>query len=77
MRGTFLTFSDGARACLGRKFAQTEYVAFLTALLKDYRVVLGDDMDARAVEKDLYLRSAGKVTLSPLDNVRLSLKRRF
>ena len=76
MRGTFLTFSDGSRACLGRKFAQAEYIGFLVALLKDFRVVLGEGMDAEQVEKDLYLRCAGKVTLSPLDNVRLGLRRR-
>ena len=76
MRGTFLTFSDGARACLGRKFAQAEYVAFLVVLLRDYKVILGEGMDAAVVEKDLYLRCAGKVTLSPLDNVKLGLRKR-
>lgn len=76
MRGTFLTFSDGARACLGRKFAQAEYIAFLAKLLRKYRVILGESMDAVAVEKDLYLRCAGKVTLSPLDNVKLGLRER-
>ena len=32
MRGTFITFSDGSRVCLGRKFAQAEYIAFMAAL---------------------------------------------
>jgi len=77
MRGTFLTFSDGARTCLGRKFAQAEYVAFLVALLKDYRVVLGEGMNPQEVERDLFLRSAGKVTLAPLDNVKLGLEVRM
>lgn len=76
MRGTFLTFSDGSRACLGRKFAQAEYLGLLTALLKEYRVVLGEGMDKVQVEKDIYLRCAGKVTLSPLDNVSLGLRKR-
>ncbi|KAI9878966.1 MAG: hypothetical protein M1830_010020 [Pleopsidium flavum] len=76
MRGTFLTFSEGARACLGRKFAQAEYIGFLAALLKDFRVVLGEGMDPVEVENDLYLRCAGKVTLSPLDKVKLGLEKR-
>jgi cytochrome P450 len=76
MRGTLLTFSDGSRACLGRKFAQAEYIAFLAALLKDYRVQLAPESDPKAVERDINLKCAGKVTLAPLDNVKLSLKKR-
>lgn len=76
MRGTFLTFSDGARTCLGRKFAQAEYIAFLVALLKEYRVVLAEGMVAKEVERDLYLRSAGTVTLSPLGEVKMGLRKR-
>jgi len=33
-----LLFSQGPRNCLGKKFAQVEAVAFLTILLRDYRV---------------------------------------
>ena len=76
MRGTLLTFSDGARACLGRKFAQAEYVAFLTALLSEFQVVLAPGEDPGRVERDLFLKSAGKVTLSPWRNVRLTLQKR-
>lgn len=80
MRGTLLTFSDGARACLGRKFAQSEYMAFLAALLKDYRVCLpagGEgSLDSRMVERDLFNKSAGKVTLAPFAEVGLRLERR-
>ncbi|OCL05914.1 cytochrome P450 [Glonium stellatum] len=76
MRGTLLTFSDGSRACLGRKFAQAEYVAFLAALLRDYRVQLEPGQNRGEIERDLYLKSAGKVTLAPLGNVRLGLEKR-
>ena len=76
MRGTLLTFSDGARACLGRKFAQAEYVAFLTALLREFRVVLAAGEDRQKVERDLFLKSSGKVTLSPCRNFGLTLQRR-
>ncbi|CAA7270196.1 unnamed protein product [Cyclocybe aegerita] len=34
----FSAFSIGPRACIGRKFATTEAVAFLSVLLRDYRV---------------------------------------
>lgn len=77
MRGTLLTFSDGARACLGRKFAQAEYVAFLTALLHEYKVVLAPGEDPKAVERDIFLKSAGKVTLSPCRSTGLTLQKRF
>jgi cytochrome P450 len=76
MRGTLLTFSDGARACLGRKFAQAEYMAFFAGLLRDYRVELAPGSDAKTVERDLFLKCAGKVTLAPLNNIKLSLRRR-
>ncbi|KEQ98177.1 hypothetical protein AUEXF2481DRAFT_471843 [Aureobasidium subglaciale EXF-2481] len=76
MRGTLLTFSDGARSCLGRKFAQAEYIAFLTSLLRDYRVELEPGQDVATVRRDLDLKCAGKVTLAPLDTLRLTLKKR-
>ncbi|KAL5425800.1 hypothetical protein PMIN07_011423 [Paraphaeosphaeria minitans] len=76
MRGTFITFSDGARACLGRKFAQAEYIAFLATLLREYEVALGSEMDRDLTEKDLNWRCAGKVTLAPNDHVRLKLVKR-
>ena len=34
----FTAFSIGARACIGRKFATVEAVAFLTMLLRDWKV---------------------------------------
>jgi cytochrome P450 len=76
MRGTLLTFSDGARACLGRKFAQAEYIAFLVASLRDYKVGLAPGYDAKVVERDLYLKSGGKLTLAPFSHVKFSLEKR-
>lgn len=37
-RGTFLSWSDGARDCPGRKFSQVEAVATIATLFKDWRV---------------------------------------
>lgn len=95
MKGTLLTFSDGARACLvsspatpvtetradylliqGRKFAQSEYIAFLTGLLQDFTVELGSTENAEEVKDMLDRASAGKVTLAPLRGVKLRLQRR-
>lgn len=38
VRGTFLSWSDGARDCLGKKLSQVEAVATIAALFKDWRV---------------------------------------
>ena len=35
---SFLGFSVGPRVCLGRKFATTEAVCFLTHLIRDWKV---------------------------------------
>lgn len=37
-RGTFLGWSEGARDCPGRKFAQVEFVASIAVLFRDWRV---------------------------------------
>jgi cytochrome P450 len=77
MRGTLLTFSDGARACLGRKFAQAEYIAFFATLLRTYRVVLQPGQNPAKIQKDLFAKSAGKITLAPLDKVQIKLEKRI
>ncbi|KAE8143180.1 putative cytochrome P450 oxidoreductase [Aspergillus pseudotamarii] len=76
MRGTLLTFSDGARACLGRKFAQAEYMAFFSVLLHTFEITFAEGVDRDQARRDLDLKCAGKVTLAPLDGQRLVLKRR-
>ncbi|KAI0487071.1 cytochrome P450 [Xylaria cf. heliscus] len=37
-RGTFIAWSEGERACPGRKFSQIEFVATIAVLFKDWRV---------------------------------------
>lgn len=76
MRGTLLTFSDGARACLGRKFAQAEYMAFFSVLLHRFEVTFAEGVVKDQARRDLDLKCAGKVTLAPLEGQRLALKRR-
>lgn len=36
-KGTFIAWSDGARSCPGKKFAQVEFVATMAALFRNYR----------------------------------------
>ena len=72
-KGTFLTFSEGARACLGRKFALVEYVAFFAGILRNYRIKLGTNENPERVERVLRLRCAGAITLAPAEDVKLFL----
>ncbi|KAI1309757.1 cytochrome P450 [Xylaria venustula] len=73
-KGTFMTFGEGPRACLGRNFAKVEFVAFFSRLLKNHRLELGDGMNPRNIEQDLRLLSGGSpVTLIPPHSVDVKL----
>ncbi|ERF69442.1 hypothetical protein EPUS_07846 [Endocarpon pusillum Z07020] len=48
----FFIFSDGARACLGSKVAQAEYITFPARLFHKHQVIMRESMDAVAMEKD-------------------------
>ncbi|KAK3324444.1 putative cytochrome P450 oxidoreductase [Cercophora scortea] len=76
MRGTLLTFSDGGRACLGRKFAQAEYMALFATLLRRYRVKFANGVDVKQAKIDLSNKCGGTLTLSPLPGFRLELELR-
>ncbi|KAI9793647.1 MAG: hypothetical protein M1816_007542 [Peltula sp. TS41687] len=43
VRGTYIPFSDGPRACLGRKFAQVEITAVLATIMRQHSVELAVD----------------------------------
>ena len=45
-RGAFLAFSEGHRACLGRRFAQVEVVAALATIFREHSVELSVDQYA-------------------------------
>ncbi|KAK4983975.1 hypothetical protein LTR50_006885 [Elasticomyces elasticus] len=77
IKGTFLTFNEGPRACLGRRFAQVEFIAFFSRLLKQYRLTLGGVARRDEVEKMIRLRSGGSpVTLVPPEDVKVYLTSR-
>lgn len=42
-RGAYIPFSEGFRACLGRRFAQVEVLAVLAVIFRDYSVELALD----------------------------------
>lgn len=44
-KGAYMTFSDGARACPGRRFAQVEVTAVLTTILQKWSVELDVGVD--------------------------------
>jgi cytochrome P450 len=51
-RGAFIPFSEGFRACLGRRFAQVEVLAALAAIFSQYSVELAVDRYATDAEVD-------------------------
>lgn len=76
-KGTFFTFSEGPRACMGKRFATTEFIAFFACLLKNYRIQLGPEASAEEVDRTMRCRSGGSpVTLVPPEDVKLVLVRR-
>lgn len=76
-RGTFLTFSEGPRACLGRRFAQAEFVCFFAEVLKHHRLRLSHGVDRKGVEQLFRSCSAGSpITLAPPSDVGLMLEQR-
>lgn len=72
VRGAYVPFSDGVRACLGKKFAQVEFVAALAVMVKQYRIELAGDSEEfrqkaeRALEGGLYVLTLGMEEDVPL-----------
>jgi len=78
-RDAFVPFSAGPRACLGRKFAETEAVAALTMLVSRYKITIkeepqfaGETFEQR---KTRVLKCWNGVTLTP-SRVPLTFTRR-
>ena len=61
---------------MGWKFAEVEFLAFFAVMLRQYRVKLGEGVSKDLTEKQIFLRCAGDITLSPYDNVKLVLDKR-
>ncbi|PWY77047.1 cytochrome P450 monooxygenase [Aspergillus heteromorphus CBS 117.55] len=77
VRGAYLPFSDGFRACLGKKFAQVELVAALAVLLRDYRVELADNSEeGRGNACRILDKSTSVLTLAMRESVPLLFRKR-
>ncbi|KGO48199.1 Cytochrome P450 [Penicillium expansum] len=75
-RGTFMTFNEGPRACPGRRFAQVEFVAFFSQLLRDHRLGLVDESTTARENLEHQVRLLGggsPVTLVPPVDVKVCL----
>lgn len=75
VRGSFIPFSDGVRACMGKKFSQVEFVVALSILFRDYRMELApiqpqESMAERRQRAEQALEgSSSFITLSLQDRV--------
>ncbi|KAF8161201.1 cytochrome P450 [Crassisporium funariophilum] len=69
-RDAFVPFSAGARACLGRKFFETEGIAVLTMLISRYKITIKEEQrfsgETFEQTKERVLRSRNALTLTPL-----------
>ncbi|GLB37532.1 putative cytochrome P450 [Lyophyllum shimeji] len=69
-RDAFLPFSAGARACLGRKFFETEGIAILTMLMSQYKIEVKEEpqfaSETFAQRKARILACRAGLTLTPI-----------
>ncbi|KAL2005169.1 hypothetical protein VTN00DRAFT_3019 [Thermoascus crustaceus] len=82
VRGAFIPFSDGFRACMGKKLAQVEFIAALAVIFREYRVGLArtcecktEDDTRRRAERALR-ESSAFLTLTMRDEVPLFFQKR-
>ncbi|KAH7100235.1 cytochrome P450 [Auriculariales sp. MPI-PUGE-AT-0066] len=79
-KGTFLPFSEGNRACSGKKFAAVEFVRVVLVLLREWRVEILDQAEGWGAERVLKVlagRKAGALTLQPPESVPVRFVRRI
>ncbi|KAJ7889916.1 cytochrome P450 [Mycena olivaceomarginata] len=69
--GTFLPFSEGSRACSGKKFATVEFMIVVFTLLRQHRVQLAEGCTAEWAKKVMSGRKPGGITLQPPEDIPL------
>jgi cytochrome P450 len=85
IRGSYIPFSDGPRSCLGRRFAQTEVVATLAVIFREYSMELEVDHLASDSEveqmptkdRETVYHKAREQCLSTLDGARTMISLRL
>lgn len=85
IRGSYIPFSDGPRSCLGRRFAQTEVVATLAVIFREYSMELEVDHLASDTEveqmstgdRERLYRKGREQCLSTLDGARTMISLRL
>lgn len=75
-KGSFLAFSEGARACLGKRVATVEFIAVIFTLLRQYRVELEEGWSTGRVRKILEGRKPDALTRQPPEPIPLRFIRR-
>ncbi|KAK0479259.1 cytochrome P450 [Armillaria novae-zelandiae] len=66
-REAFMPFSQGAHACMGRKFSETEGVAVLTKLISRYKITVnGKPGETFEEKKERVLKMRMGITLTPV-----------
>jgi cytochrome P450 len=75
-KGSFLAFSEGARACLGKRVATVEFIAVIFTLLRRYRVELEEGWSTERVRKILEGRKPDALTRQPPEPIPLRFIRR-
>ncbi|KAK0463297.1 cytochrome P450 [Armillaria novae-zelandiae] len=66
-REAFMPFSQGAHACMGRKFSETEGVAVLTMLISRYKITVnGKPGETFEEKKERVLKTRMGITLTPV-----------
>jgi cytochrome P450 len=61
-RNAFIPFSDGARSCLGKRFAQIEAVCIISTIIQNYRIVIPDQIVS---DPKSLLEAEHVITLTP------------
>jgi len=70
-RHAWIPFSDGIRSCLGRKFAEVEFVCTITMIVQNYTIHLPKDCNP-----DNLLDCHTRITLKPKNPLYLIFKKR-
>ncbi|PRP81004.1 putative P450 monooxygenase [Planoprotostelium fungivorum] len=75
VKGSFIPFSEGARSCLGKKFANVEMVAALSNVLRRYTIHLPEGYDEARMKRELS-DSHSVITLQPKKSIPVIVKKR-